>query len=143
VRRSSAVGKPLCSEEFTVHDDCLEHLGHHRPLAAIQNVLLLLGQGHLVGFVGVVLLETSIGAGAGQVIRYGVALMVDPELVAMNVVIRGRIAQFVSSLPLKAGGRKTQTPACQMDHMKLQPPSMGKNWPVWNVPWPSISVATK
>jgi hypothetical protein len=28
-------------------------------------------------------------------------------------------------------------------HMKLQPPSMGKNWAVWNVPTPSIRVATK
>ena len=57
VRRSPAVGKPLCPEEFTVHDDRLEHLGHHRPLAAVQDVLLLLGQGHLVGVVGVVLLQ--------------------------------------------------------------------------------------
>ena len=95
MRRSPAVGEPLCPEEFAVHDDGLEHLGHHRPLAAVEDVLLLLGQGHLVGIVGVVLLQAGIGAGAGQGVRDGVALMVDPELVAMDVVVRSRIALFV------------------------------------------------
>jgi len=93
VRRSPAVGKPLGPEEFTVHDDRLEHLGHHRPLAAVEDVLLLLGQGHLVGIIGVVLLQAGIGTRAGQVVRDGIALRVDTELVAVDEVVRTRVVQ--------------------------------------------------
>ena len=91
VRRSTAVRKPLSPEELAVHDDRLEHLGHHRPLAAVQDVLLLLGQDHLVGTIGVVLLQAGIGTRAGQAVRDGIALIVDTELVAVYVVVRTRV----------------------------------------------------
>ena len=88
-----------CPEELTVHDDRLEHLGHHRPLATAEDVLLLLGQGHLVRLIGVVLLQAGIGARASQIVRDGVALKVDAELVALDVVTatRDRLAcQYLS-----------------------------------------------
>jgi hypothetical protein len=60
VRRSATVGQSFGAEEFAMRDDRLEHLRHDRTLAAVQDVLFLLGQFHLEGIGRVVLFQPSI-----------------------------------------------------------------------------------
>ena len=87
VRCSTGRDQVCGAEQFAVRDNGLEDLGHCFALATVQDVLLLLGQLHLVRIVGIVRLEAGIGACACHRVRNRISVLVHPVLVAVHLVV--------------------------------------------------------
>jgi hypothetical protein len=59
VRGAPEFNELIGAKSVAVHDDRFHHLGQHVTLFAVQDVLLLLGQGHLVRRLGGIILDVG------------------------------------------------------------------------------------